>query len=133
MWGLAHLGLGHTGLALGYLIRSFRLTDRIGFQAFLGEAVFAVAVALAEAGQITLAWQLIGYSQTHFRDSPLSYTSRNLLQARLANLETTIDTSQRADAVTAGAGLDRRGFMRLIAQAENSSEQMAGPEGLIPA
>jgi hypothetical protein len=77
VWRLAHLGLGHTGPALDYLIRSFRLADRIGFHPFLGEAVFAVAVALAEAGQITLAWQLIGYGQAHYRDSPLSDRSRN--------------------------------------------------------
>jgi hypothetical protein len=125
MWGLAHLGLGHTGLALGHLIRTFRLADRIGLQARLGEEVFAIAVALAEAGQLTLAWQLIGYSQAHFRDSPVRNRSRDWLQALLANLETTADTTERDSALTAGARLDRRGFMRLLAQAENNAERIA--------
>jgi hypothetical protein len=133
MWGQAYLGLGHTDLALDHLIRSFRLADRIGFESVLGVNLIAVAVALAEAGRMTLAWQLIGYGQANFDPTWVRYRGSKWLQARLANLETTIDTTQRAIAVTAGARLDRRGFMRLVAQAENSAEQMAGPEGLIPA
>jgi hypothetical protein len=117
-----------------YLIRAFLLTDRIGNRARLGEEAFAIAVALAEAGQITLAWQLIGYGQTHFRHSPVRNRSRNWLQARLAHLETTIDTTQRDSAMTAGARLDRRGFMRLLAQAENSAERPLRPApGVTPA
>jgi predicted ATPase/class 3 adenylate cyclase len=122
--GLAHLGLQHTGLALGDLIRSFRLADRIGFDIVLGEELVAVAVAVAEAGQMTLAWQLIGYGKAHYHDT---WMRSKWLQARLANLETTIDTTELDRAATAGARLDRRGFMRLIAQAENSSQQVAGP------
>jgi hypothetical protein len=58
------------------------------------------------------------------------YRGSKWLQARLANLETTSDTTQRDRAVAAGARLDRRGFMRLIAQAENSAERpIAQPEG----
>jgi hypothetical protein len=125
-WGLAHLGLGHADLALGFLIRAFRVSDRIGYAGNLGNVVFAVAVALAEAGQMTLAWHLIGYAQAHYHDSLMRGYSHHWLQARLANLETSIDTTGRASAITAGAGLDRRGFMRLIAQAENSSDQVAG-------
>jgi predicted ATPase len=123
MWGLAYLGLGSTDLALGQLIRAFRLADRIGFGSMFREHLVAVAVALAEAGQMTLAWQLIGYGQAHhplMRE--LGRTGVKWLHARLANLETTSDTTERDRAVTAGARLDRRGVMRLIAQAENSSQ-----------
>jgi predicted ATPase len=130
MRGLAYLGLGHTDLALGHLIRAFRVADRIGFESVLRENFLAVAVALAEAGQMTLAWQLIGYGQAHhslIRD--LGHYHTKWLQARLATLETTTDATERGGAVTAGARLDRRGFMRLIAQAENSSHKMAESEG----
>jgi predicted ATPase/class 3 adenylate cyclase len=130
--GLAHLCLGHTALALSHLIRSFRLADRIGFEVILPENLVAVAVALAEAGQVTLAWQLIGYDQAHFNDSRRFFLQK-WLRVRLADVEKTTDTAGRGSAITAGARLDRRGFMRLITQAENSAEQMAGPEGLIPA
>jgi hypothetical protein len=51
--------------------------------------VFAVAVALAEAGQMTLAWQLIGYTQAHYHHSLMRGYSHHWLQARLATLETT--------------------------------------------
>jgi hypothetical protein len=127
--GLAHLGLGHVDLALDHLIRAFRIADRVGFEGNLGNMVFAIAVALAEAGKMTLAWQLIGYAQAHYHHSLMRGYSHLWLQSRLANIETSIDTARRASAITAGARLDRRGFMRLIAQAENSSEQVAGPEG----
>jgi predicted ATPase/class 3 adenylate cyclase len=126
MWGLAHLGLGDTDLALGHLIRSVRLADRIGFENLLRVNYLSVAVALAETAQMNLAWQLIGYSQAHYHPTWMRDRGSKWLQARLDNLETTIDTTQRANAVTAGARLDRRGFMRLIAQTENSSEQVAG-------
>jgi hypothetical protein len=128
MWGLAYLGLGDTDLALGHLIRSFRLADRIGFESLLGVNLVAVAVALAEAGQMTLAWQLIGYGQANHDPTWVRYRGSKWLLARLANLEKT-DTTEHDGAVTAGARLDRRAFMRLIAQAENSSDQVAGPEG----
>jgi predicted ATPase/class 3 adenylate cyclase len=123
MWGLAYLGLGHTDLALDHLIRSFRLADQIGFESMLAEHLLAVAVALAEAGQMTLAWQLIGYGQAHHHYTSMGDPGRKWLQARLANLETTIDTTERANAVTAAARLDRRGFMRLVAHAENGAAE----------
>jgi hypothetical protein len=129
-WGLAHLGLGHVDLALGFLIRAFRVSDRIGYGGNLGNVVFAVAVALAEAGHMTLAWQLIGYAQAHYHHSLMRGYSHLWLQARLADLESTIDVTERASAVEAGARLDRRGFMRLLAEAETSAElPVAGPEG----
>jgi predicted ATPase len=125
MWGLAHLGLGDTDLALGHLIRSVRLADRIGFENLLRVNYLSVAVALAEAVQMNLAWQLIGYGQAHYHPTWMRDRGGKWLQARLANLEINIDTTERDGAVTAGTRLDRRGFMRLIAQAENSSEQVA--------
>jgi hypothetical protein len=124
--GLAHLGLGHVDLALDHLIRAFRIGDRVGHEGNLGNVVFAMAVALAEAGQMTLSWQLIGYAQAHYHDSLMRGYSHLWLQARLANLENTIDMTERASAVEAGARLDRRGFMRLLAEAETSAEQVAG-------
>jgi predicted ATPase len=129
-WGLAHLGLGHVDLALDFLIRAFRVSDRIGYRGNLGNVVFAVAVAVAEAGQMTLPWQLIGYAQAHYHDSLMRGYSHLWLQARLADLESSIDVTERASAVEAGARLDRRGFMRLLAEAETSAElPVAGPEG----
>jgi predicted ATPase/class 3 adenylate cyclase len=119
MWGLAHLGLRHTDLALDHLIRSFRLADRIGFEGWLGAILLAVVVTLAEAGQMTLAWRLLGYGESHFQDSPARDTS--WLEARLANLETATGTVERAGAVEAGARLDRRGFMRLLTELEHSA------------
>jgi predicted ATPase/class 3 adenylate cyclase len=121
-WGLANLGLGHADLALGHLIRSYRVADRIGYEGNLGNVVLAVAVALVEAGQMTLAWQLIGYALAHYQPSLTRGYSHHWLQARLANLENTIDTTESANAITAGARLDRRGFMRLLAEAETSAE-----------
>jgi hypothetical protein len=107
---------------LDHLIRAFRVADRVGFQGNLGNLVFAVAVALAEAVQMTLAWQLIGYAQAHYPHSLMRGYSHHWLQARLANLENTVDMTERANAITAGARLDRRGFMRLLVEAENSAE-----------
>jgi predicted ATPase len=124
-WGLAHLGLGHTDLALGHMIRSFRLADRIGFESLLGVNLLSVAVALAEAGQMTLAWQLIGYGQAHYHHTWMrdrGHPQVKWLQARLANLESTVDITERASAVEAGARLNRRGFMRLLAEAETSAD-----------
>jgi hypothetical protein len=115
-------------LALSHLIRSFRLADRIGFEVILPENLVAVAVALAEAGHVTLAWKLIGYDQAHFNNSSRFFLQK-WLRVRLADVEKTTDTTGRASAITAGARLDRQGFMRLLAQAENSSEQPAGLEG----
>jgi hypothetical protein len=78
---------------------------------------------------MTLGWQLIG-GEAQFLDSPMFGFGRKWLRARLANLEKTTGTTERAGAIRAGAYLDRRAFLRLIAEAENSAKrQVAGPEG----
>jgi predicted ATPase len=123
MWGLAHLGLGHTDMALSYLIRSLLVADGIGMEAPLGDAVFAVACTLAQAGQMTVAWQLIGYSEAHCPPSPMRESIHDWLQAGLTSLEAPIDKTDREGAIAAGTRLNRRGLMRLIAQVDYSSKQ----------
>ena len=128
IWGLAHLGLGHTDLAVSHLTRSLRVADQ-RYPGVLKSAALALAVALGEAGQPTLAVQLGGYSQGHFATHTMRDFSHTWLEPRLAAIEATLDAAERAAALEVGARLDRRGFMRLLADAEHSVDSQATPHG----
>jgi hypothetical protein len=66
-----------------------------------------------------LAATIDGYAQTHFVAHTMRDLSYTWLQARLATAEATCDPHELTAAHETGARLDRRGFMRLIADAEH--------------
>jgi predicted ATPase/class 3 adenylate cyclase len=126
IWGLAHLGLGRADLAVPLLTRSLRLADQ-RYPGVLKSAALALAVALGEAGHPTLAVQLGGYSGGHFATHTMRDFSHTWLQPRLAAIEDALDPAERIAALDAGARLDRRGFMRLLAVAEHSVDSQGTP------
>ncbi len=128
IWGLAHLGLGHADLAVQHLARSMRVADE-RYPALLKSAALALAVALGNAGYPTLAVQLGGYSEGHFATHTMRDFSHTWLQPRLAAIEATLADADRAAALEVGAGLDRRGFMRLLADAERSVDSQGTQHG----
>ncbi len=123
MWGLAHLGLGHADLAVQYLTASLRAFDR-GMPGTVQDAALALTVALYEAGEPALAARLDGYARAHLVTHTMLDVSHIWLRARLAAAEATLDPAERAAAHEAGARLDRRGFMRLLVDAENSVDPL---------
>jgi len=118
MWGLAHLGLGRSGPAVRHLTRSVRLAEQIGWHSIIEIVATDLAVALGEAGQPVLAAQLAGYVDAHRPGHSIRDASYARMQARLAVLRDISGGTTWAADVTAGSRLDRRGFMRILAEAE---------------
>jgi len=127
MWGLAHLGLGRPDLAVAHLTTSLRVADQSGLRGLIDDGPIALAVALAETGRPRLAAQVDSYANTNFPRHAIQYASYVWLQARLAAAKDAVGVTEWTAAAEAGAHLDRRGFMRLLAVAEDSIEVGAEP------
>jgi predicted ATPase len=117
-WGIGLLGEGRLPDAVTPLIRAMRLADTI-YPAAQSDVIRALAVALGEAGHADLATQLDGYAQTNFAERPPLNATHIWLQPRLTAVEQQLDETERAAALAKGATLDRRAFMRLLAEAED--------------
>jgi len=113
LWGSAHLGLGHSKLAVLHLTRSVRLADQFA-PAFRVDTALALSVALGEAGQTALSAQLDGYARAHFQLT-IRDLSHAWLEARLAAVEGAAGIGTWTAARDAGARLGHTGFVRLLA------------------
>jgi len=120
MWGLAYLGLGDVERAVAHLLASLRSTDAKGRQGSFAGAAHALSVALVEAGHPLLGARLDGYTTAHPAAQSMSAGDESWLRARLAKAQAAADSGEWATATQAGAKLDRRGFLRLMADAEQS-------------
>jgi len=78
----------------------------------------ALAVALGEVGHPLLAVELAAYAGANFAEVPATGGSGAWLQPRLSAPEHTLDVKERAAALERGTRLNRRGFMRLLMDAE---------------
>jgi predicted ATPase/class 3 adenylate cyclase len=116
-WGLAYLGCGHPDRAIPHLTRAVRYADRRS-SFIMKDTALALAVALGEAGQPALAAELQGYTQGRLAGYPPADQTHIWLGPRLAALERQMDAEELAAARTAGVRLNRRSFMRLLADAE---------------
>jgi predicted ATPase/class 3 adenylate cyclase len=117
-WGIGLLGEGRLPEAVTPLIRAMRLADST-FPSAQSDVLRALAVALGEAGHADLAIQLDGYAQTNFAAHPPLNPTHIWLEPRLTAIEQHLDDTERAAALATGAALDRRAFMRLLAEAED--------------
>jgi hypothetical protein len=126
MWGLANLGLGRSSPAVRHLTRSVRLAEQIAWQAIIELVVTDLAVALGEAGQPVLAAQLAGYVDAHHPGQPIRDASYPRMQARLAVLSESSDRTRWAADAATGSRLDRRGFMRILAEADHYAQSIPG-------
>jgi hypothetical protein len=115
--GLALLGNGESDRSVPHLIRAMRLADQ-GFPVAQGDVARAVAVALGEAVHPAVAIELAGYAEASFSEYPFTGWSHLWLQPRLDAIEATLDATEHTAARERGTRLDRRGFMRLLADAE---------------
>jgi len=120
MWGLAYLGLGDAERAVSHLVASLRSVDRNGRHGAFASGAHALAVALAEFGQPILAARLDGYTTAHPATQSIRAAGDAWLRARLAKARAASDGVLWAAATEAGARLDRRGFMRLLTEAEHA-------------
>ena len=77
-----------------------------------------MAVALGEAGHVALAAQLHAYADLHFAHLPSTGGAHVWLESRFKAIEQSLDPIERAEALERGRRFDRRGFMRLLADAE---------------
>jgi len=77
-----------------------------------------LAVALAESGHLSLAAQLDGYVRRHSVSEPATNPHDSWMWTRLATLADAYGTAEWETASEQGSRLDRRGFMRLLAEAE---------------
>ena len=116
-WGLAYLGCGHPDRAVPHLTRALRYADRRA-SFITKDTAHALAVALGEAGQPALAVEVEGYTQGRLAEYPFADQSHIWLQPRLAAVEGQMDAEEVAASRAAGVRLDRRSFMRLLADAE---------------
>jgi len=121
-WGLAYLGYGDTKRAVRHLAASLRAIDRNGRQGAFATGALALCVALSEAGQTHLAARLDGYTGTH-RAAESIEVAEPWLTAQLAKAKSATDGVEWVTGSQAGAALDRRGFLALVAEAERSVEE----------
>jgi predicted ATPase/class 3 adenylate cyclase/DNA-binding CsgD family transcriptional regulator len=118
--GLAQLGLGNIAEAVHHLALAMRESEKLhsGLQK---DVALGLTVALYEAGRPTIAGTFGGYADATF----VAHTMRDLsfvwLTARLDAAEAALDAGQVAADRATGARLDRRSFMRLLAEAEQTS------------
>ena len=126
VWGLGYLGLGRSDIAVQYLSRSVRQAEQIGFFGVIEAAALELAVALAEAGQPTLAAQLDGYAHAHFTSPTMRYANHAWMQARLDGLKDALGATEWATAAEVGTRMDRRGFIRLLTEAEQTVDPLRG-------
>jgi predicted ATPase len=125
MDGTVELGLGRPESAAGRLVEAVRLADRMGGFFLMHQAAFALGVAAAQAGHHELACQLVGCADGHLAAFRIANNLQGWLEARLDALVADVDPVERARATQRGAGLDRRGLMRLLRQAE----ELVGQDG----
>ena len=122
LWGLAHLGVGHADLAVTDFARMFRFADQFGQESLLGDAAVGLAGALNDTGRQPLAAQILGYSERHFVSPTMRDNRQIWIHAWLASLEETLRAPEWRAMRQSGARLDRRGFMRLLAESEQHSD-----------
>jgi hypothetical protein len=92
--------------------------------AHLHQAAFALAVTVAERGELILACELVGCADSYLSRFRVANNLQRWLEARLDALLAGLDPVERARATKRGAVLDRRGLMRLLRDAEQLTSQM---------
>jgi hypothetical protein len=121
MWGVALLGHSRPAEAATRLARSIRAADRAGWIAQLEQSAAALTLACAEGGDPVLAAQISGYVRSKLGAQRIRTPMREWLDERLDAALTGLAETERAQAIESGTHLDRRGFMDLVAQAEDLS------------
>jgi hypothetical protein len=110
-WGTAYLGQGELHLSAEQFGRAVRLADRIGNSQGMQRAVLGLGLVCARSGQSELAAQLLGYVETNLPSLPYEDWVVRAIATHLAESEPSVRNE-------AGAALDRRGFLQLVADAE---------------
>jgi hypothetical protein len=126
-WGLAYLGQGRLSLSAEHTCRAIRLADRTGNTQTIYGAMWALAVLCARSGQLDLAAQLVGYARANFATYRVALSFQvwfeRTVEMRLAQVEPTV----RSRGEQTGAALDRRGFLQLVANAEQRITESEEP------
>jgi len=117
-WGLAYLGLGDLPGAIHHLTASIRVADRSGHHAAFADPALALGLALVEAGHPALGAQIAGYIEANFTGRSMGGVGSTRTWARLAAAQGSLDGVEWTATKQSGARLDRKGFMRLLAEAE---------------
>jgi predicted ATPase/class 3 adenylate cyclase len=131
--GVVELGFGRPDSATGPLVEAIRRADRAGGVNLMHQAVFALGVVAAEAGEGAFACELAGCADSHLGSFRIATPLQGWLEARLDLLLADLDPAERARATQRGAALDRRGLMRLLRQAgETLCVQPVSDRGVQP-
>jgi predicted ATPase/class 3 adenylate cyclase len=119
MWGLALLGHSRAAEAVTHLARSIRIGDGAGMISQVEQATAAFAIVCADGGEPVLATQIHGFASAKLAAQRIRTAMRAWLDERLDTALASLDSPERAQAIERGSRLDRRGFMQLVAQAED--------------